>query len=125
MREWIRDRSLGILFVSVFLVCWVAQLVVQWIAFVDEQKEHGQQAEFWSRGFMADFWQSTLENWRSEFLQLSAFTIACAYLVYKGSSESVDSGERLEAKLDALLEKQGLEPEEIERTLPKKFQKTR
>jgi hypothetical protein len=125
MREWIRDRSLGILFVSIFLVTWLGQLVVQWIEFVDDQSVHGEKAEFWSRSFWADFWQATLENWQSEFLQLSAFTIACAYLVYKGSSESPDQGERLEAKLNALLEQQGLDPDEIEQGLPLKFQKTR
>ena len=67
MREWVRGRALGILFASIFLVSWLAQLVVQWINFVDVQRDHGQQAEFWSRGFMADFWQATLENWQSEF----------------------------------------------------------
>jgi len=69
------------------------------------------------------FWQSTLENWQSEFLQLSAFTIACAYLVYKGSSESSDGGERLEAKLDVLLERSGIDPVEIESELPPKFRR--
>ena len=44
---------------------------------------------------------------KSEFLQLAAFTIATAYLVYAGSSESPDSEERIEAKLDALLEQSG------------------
>lgn len=43
----------------------------------------------------------------------------------KGSSESPDSDERVEAKLDALLEKQGLDPVEIEKQLPPKYQRTR
>jgi hypothetical protein len=71
------------------------------------------------------FWQSTLENWQSEFLQLTAFTVAAAYLVFKGSSESPDGEERLEAKLDALLAEQGLDPKAIEATLPAKYRKTR
>lgn len=125
MRDWVRDRSLGILFVSIFFVSWVGQLAVEWLDFVHEQADHGASAEFWSEAFWATFWQSTLENWQSEFLQLSAFTIACAYLVYKGSSESSDSSERMEAKLDALLEKQGVDPAEVEKALPLKYQKTR
>jgi len=30
MREWIRDRSLGLFFVSMFLASWIAQLVFEW-----------------------------------------------------------------------------------------------
>jgi hypothetical protein len=125
MRTWIRDRSLGILFVTLFLTSWIAQLYFEWQVFVDEQRAHGATATFWSTDFWDAFGQSTFENWQSEFLQLAAFTIATAYLVYKGSSESPDSEERLEAKLNALLEERGLDPKAIERTLPPKLQKTR
>ena len=125
MRAWIRDRSLGVLFVSLFLASWVAQLFFEWRVYVEEQRAHGESASFWSGGFWEEFGQSTFENWQSEFLQLAAFTIATAYLVYVGSSESPDSEERLEAKLDALLEERGLDPLAIEQTLPLKHQKTR
>ena len=122
---WVRDRSLGIFFVSLFLASWVAQLVFEWQVFADEQREHGGEARFWSADFWETFGQSTLENWQSEFLQLAAFTIAATYLVMKGSSESPDSDERVEAKLDALLQQQGIDPQAIERELPPKYRKTR
>ena len=125
MREWIRDRSLGVFFTSLFLVSWLAQLVVEWLQFVEEQQQHDSTAEFWSESFWVTFWQSTLENWQSEFLQLATFTIATAYLVYKGSSESSDSEERMEAKLDALLEERGIEPQDVEQSVDPKYQKTR
>jgi hypothetical protein len=125
MREWVRDRSLGVLFVGLFLTSWVAQLFVEWQVFADEQREHDAKAVFWSADFWETFGQSTLENWQSEFLQLAAFTIGAAYLVYKGSSESPDGDERVEAKLDALLQQQGIDPESIERELPAKYWKTR
>jgi hypothetical protein len=125
MREWVRDRSLGIFFVTLFLVSWIGQLVVEWLQFVDEQREHDEVARFWSADFWETFWQSTLENWQSEFLQLATFTIAAGYLVYKGSSESPDQSERLEAKVDALLEQQGVDPRDVESKLPPIFQKTR
>jgi hypothetical protein len=125
MRDWLRDRGLGVAFVSIFLVTWVGQLVFEWLEYVHEEQAHDASAVFWSEGFWVSFWQSTLENWQSEFLQLSAFTIACAYLVYKGSSESSDSDERTEAKLDALLRERGIDPEDVESTLPLKFRKTR
>lgn len=125
MRSWARDRSLGILFVTLFLTSWLAQLYFEWEVYVDEQRAHDEAASFWSACFWEAFGQSTFENWQSEFLQLAAFTIATAYLVYKGSSESPDGEERLEAKLNALLEERGLDPKAIEDTLPGKYQKTR
>jgi len=123
MRAWIRDRGLGVLFVSVFIATWIGQLIFEWLEYADEAADHGRDAVFWSQGFWVVFWQSTLENWQSEFLQLSAFTIACAYLVYKGSSESSDGSERIEAKLDFLLEREGIDPRDVERELPAKFQR--
>lgn len=119
--QWIRDRSLGLVFASLFLLSWIGQLVVEWFTFADEQQTHGERAVFFSTEFWAAFWQSTLENWQSEFLQLSAFVIAAAYFVYKGSSESPDGEERLEAKVDALLRAHGLEPDEIDDALPERF----
>ena len=122
---WLRDRSLGLFFLTLFLVSWVGQLFVEWRVFADEQRDHGADPRFWSADFWETFWQSTLENWQSEFLQIATFAIAAAYLVYKGSSESPDSSERMEAKLDALLVKQGVDPRTVEGGLPGKYRKTR
>ena len=55
---------------------------------------------FWSEGFWVVFWQSTLENWQSEFLQLFSFVVLSALLIHRDSAESKDSDERLEAKVD-------------------------
>ena len=122
---WVRDRGLGIFFLTLFLLTWIGQLYFEWETYVDEQREHDSTAVFWSANFWEAFWQSTLENWQSEFLQLAAFTIAAAYFVMKGSSESPDSDERIEAKMDALLEKFDLDPVQIENELPEKYRKTR
>ena len=112
---------MGLVFASLFLASWMGQLVFEWFSFADEQATHGEHAIFFSTEFWAAFWQSTLENWQSEFLQVSAFVIAAAYFVYKGSSESPDGEERLEAKVDALLRAQGIEPDDIDDALPEKF----
>ena len=125
VRDWIRDRSLGLFFLAVFLVSWIAQLIFEWQVYVNEQRDHDAEARFWSKDFWAEFWQSTLENWQSEFLQVAAFTIAAAYLVLKGSAELPDADERLEAKIDALLERQGLDPRAIEQELPPAYRKHR
>jgi hypothetical protein len=118
---WLRDRSLGVLFLSLFLSTWIAQLFVNWQAFVGEQGDHGEKATYGDYAW--DFWTRTLENWQSEFLQLGSFVIGAAYLVYKGSAESADSEERIEAKLDALLEERGIKPRDVEKQLPEKHQR--
>ena len=69
MGEWVRQRSLGILFVSLFLASWIDPAVLRVAAFTsDEQRDHGGSASFWSAGFWEEFGQSTFENWQSEFL---------------------------------------------------------
>jgi len=54
-----------------------------------------------------EFWQSTMENWPSEFLQLLTFVVLTTYLVYRGSHESKDQDDvvlamlqRIESRLD-------------------------
>jgi hypothetical protein len=122
---WVRDRSLGILFLGLFLLTWIAQLVVQWLQFREDQLTHGERPEFWSSDFWVEFGQATFENWQSEFLQLGAFVILSAYLVYKGSSESPDSSERIEAKVDRLLAERGISVDEVESELPEMYRRTR
>jgi hypothetical protein len=119
--RWVRDRSLGLVFLGLFLLTWVGQLVVQWYEYVDEQQAHEQSAAFWSTEFWVVFGQATLENWQSEFLQVSSFVIAAGYFVWKGSSESPDGDARLEAKVDALLEQAGIDPVDVHADLPPKF----
>jgi len=48
--------------------------------------------------------------------------IAASYLVWKGSSESPDGDERLEAKIDALLTEAGIQPSDVHAKLPAKYQ---
>ena len=54
-----------------------------------------------SGDFLGEFSQSTLENWQSEFLQLFAFVVLAALFVHKGSAESKDSDDRVEAFTEA------------------------
>ena len=61
------------------------------------------------------FWASTFENWQSEFLQLIWQAAGLALLLFWGSSQSKESDERVEAKLDALLEERGIDHRAINR----------
>lgn len=46
MRVWIRDRSLGLVFFTIFFVSWIGQLVFEWLDFVNPQADHGKTAAF-------------------------------------------------------------------------------
>ena len=79
----------------------------------NESAEHGQPFE-WS-DFMAQFFASTFENWQSEFLQLVWQAAGLSLLLFWGSSQSKESDERIEVKIDRLLEEQGIDPASIQR----------
>jgi len=108
----LRQYGLAYVIGLLFLLSWIGQLFTEAAVYIDEARAHGQHiASVWVAFHEADFWeqfgQSTFENWQSEWLQVATFVIATAYLVFKGSAESADSEERIEAKLDILLEEKG------------------
>lgn len=78
-----------------------------WFAFADEAKEHGQAAELGA--YLITMGRDTFENWQSEFLQLLWQVVGLAYFLYVGSPSSKENDDRLEAKIDALLEIVGKE----------------
>jgi len=92
-----REFSLGLLLMMLFFATWIAQGITQWQVFTDEAAQHGQSASIGD--FVAEFGQSTLENWQSEFLQLFAFVTLAALYIHKGSAESKDGDDRMEASL--------------------------
>ena len=96
-RDVWRNYGLSIAFAALFCYSWILQLVTEWQAFVDEQRAHGESTGIGV--FIAGFSQSTLENWRSEFLQLFSFTLLAALLIHKGSAESKDSDEQMQQAL--------------------------
>jgi hypothetical protein len=53
-----------------------------------------------------------MENWQSEFLQLMWQVGGLAFLLYVGSPQSKESEQRLERKLDAILQR--VEPEKAQ-----------
>lgn len=110
--SWPRAYSFGLVTGALFLVAWVGQFISQIFVVRNEAEQHGQ-AFSWAE-FVPQFLQSTLENWQSEFLQLVWQAAGLALFYFWGSSQSRESGERLEAKVDALLRERGIEPEHPE-----------
>src|SRR3954470_4417817 len=96
-RSLFREFGLSFALITLFFASWIGQAITQWQEFTDEQAAHGEAVKLGD--FLASFGQSTLENWQSEFLQLFAFISLSALYIHKGSSESKDGTEKLEASL--------------------------
>ncbi len=103
-----REFALSIVLLALFLSTWIAHGVSEWQVFTDEERAHGQEPE--AGDFVSQFASSTLENWQSEFLQLFSFVVLAALYIHKGSAESKDSEEKIEASLRRIEEQLGTLP---------------
>jgi hypothetical protein len=92
-----KDFSLSLSLMTLFFATWIAQGFAEWNTFKQQQEEHKQPVVV--KEFVGEFTQSTLENWQSEFLQLFSFVTLAALYIHKGSAESKDGDEKLEAAL--------------------------
>ncbi len=92
-----REFGLGLILAILFFATWIGHGIAEWQTYTDAQREHGQPIT--GGDFFAQFAQSTLENWQSEFLQLFAFVVLAALYIHKGSAESKDGEESIEAAL--------------------------
>ena len=104
-----REFGLGLALMILFFGTWVAHAIAQWQTFTDGQREHGQAVKVGD--FVSEFAQSTFENWQSEFLQLFAFVVLAGLYIHKGSAESKDGDEKLEASLRRIEEHLGTLPD--------------
>src|SRR5918992_1759557 len=86
---------------GLFLFSLVGHWLFGWFAYVDEQTAHGQPIEV--GGYTIQMLRDTLENWQSEFLQLMWQVAGLAILLHVGSPQSKEGGDRMEAKIDAIL----------------------
>lgn len=88
--------------VGFFLVSFGLHWLFGWYAFVDEQRQHGQTPDVTS--YLFEMGRDTFENWQSEFLQLLWQVVGLAYFLYVGSPTSKENDDRMEAKIDKLIE---------------------
>jgi hypothetical protein len=101
----LHDYGLSITLGSLFVMSWLIQTAAGWVAFVADQREHGQAAEaFGPDGYVWRWAEATFENWQSEFLQLLAFVVLTAILYHKGSHESKDADEETDLQLREIRE---------------------
>ena len=112
-RSW-RDHNLTIVATTLFLVTFAAWAVVAWTDYASEASKHDKTADV--GGYLSRFWAFTLENWQSEFLHIILLVVLTTFLVHRGSSESRDSDDRMEASLERIEKR--LERLESQRTEP-------
>ena len=103
-----REFGLGLILATLFFATWIAHGITEWQTYTDQQREHGEPIT--AGDFMSEFGQSTLENWQSEFLQLFAFVTLATLYIHKGSSESKDGEDNIQASLRRLEEHFGTLP---------------
>ena len=89
MRRVLRENSLALFFLTIFLAALVAQALVGHSDFNDDQLAHDDPAiplgrYLTSSAFLVD----VMENWQSEYLQFTLMIIATVWLVQRGSTES-------------------------------------
>jgi hypothetical protein len=89
MKKFIKNNSLSIIFLLLFIFSIAAQIYFGREEFNKELEENGAAAVSFSEYFASGhFFESTFENWESEFLQMALFVWLTIFFMQKGSSES-------------------------------------
>jgi hypothetical protein len=100
MTKFLRENSLCIVAVLLFVVTIIGQALVGRTVYNDDAVKHGARAIGLLRYLgTGDFIEAVFENWESEFLQLAIFVVLTRFLRQKGSSESksLDEPEEVDA----------------------------
>ncbi len=92
-RTKVYSNSLVLVMATIWLWSWFAQSVSGWSENNATRLEHEQSSLSWV-GYLgsADFWQTTLQNWQSEFLAVGSMAVLAIYLRQRGSPESKPVG---------------------------------
>jgi hypothetical protein len=91
MKTWLRDNSLTIVLLALFLMSLAGQMLTGYSQENQERLRHGEATlAFLQYLGSGPFLSALFENWESEFLQMSAYVVLTAYLYQRGSPESRD-----------------------------------
>ena len=91
----------------VLLVMTVVTLVLHawfgWMQYAADQTSHGETPQLGGdSGYWIYFGEWTFQNWQSEFVQTLILIVLTAYFVHRGSAESKDSQEEMQASLERI-----------------------
>jgi hypothetical protein len=92
-RTTLYSNSLVLVMLMIFFGSWFAQSMTGWTEYNSDQRDHDQSTVSWA-GYVTrpDFWESTLQNWQSEFLAVGTMAAYTIYLRQRGSPESKPVG---------------------------------
>jgi hypothetical protein len=89
VRRFLRDNSLSLFFLGLFVLALAGQSIAGYHLYNQEQMEHDGPTIDYARYLVSsDFGANVLENWQSEWLQFWLFALATVWLYQKGSNES-------------------------------------
>src|SRR4029453_8087405 len=75
-RRRLYENSLLSVMVVIFFATWLAQSLNNWRTFNEEHRAPHQMTVSWARYLLdPDFWESTLQNWQSEFLAVGTMAV--------------------------------------------------
>jgi len=94
MRRFVRENSLSLFFLAIFLLALTGQAISGHNLYNEEAAAHHEaQISFWRYLTSSSFGQAVMENWQSEYLQFALFALATVWLLQKGSPESKELDE--------------------------------
>ncbi|MDQ3740317.1 MAG: hypothetical protein M3389_05155 [Actinomycetota bacterium] len=94
MSRFVRENSLGLAFLALFLAALVGQAFVGHSDFNHDQVAHQDDTmSLWRYVTSSAYWVDVMENWQSEYLQFTLFILGTVWLVQRGSPESKKVGD--------------------------------
>jgi hypothetical protein len=94
MRRFLRDHSLSLFFLVIFLAALVGQAIAGHILHNEQAMAHNEETmSLWRYIRSSDFGNAVMENWQSEYLQFMLFMLATVWLLHRGSPESKEPKE--------------------------------
>jgi hypothetical protein len=96
VRGWrlsLYQNSLLYVMGTIWVASWLGQSVTGWSKYNADQITHQDSTVSWL-GYLgtADFWDTTLQNWQSEFLAVGSMIVFSIYLRQRGSPQSKPVG---------------------------------
>jgi hypothetical protein len=102
------NYSLSIVLLVLTVVTIVGHAWFGWMQYAADQASHGEAATLWGdSGYWVYFGEWTLQNWQSEFLQTLLMIVFTAWFVHRGSAESKDGQEEIQATLRRIEQRLG------------------
>jgi hypothetical protein len=97
------NYSLTIVLLVITIVTLVGHAWFGWLQYSADQMSHHETPTLWGDGgYWVYFGEWTLQNWQSEFLQTLLMIVLTAWFVHKGSAESKDGQEEIQATLNRI-----------------------